>query len=116
MHVQRKCGCNAFNGKVRLFQMKLQFLRANFNLISLVITLKPIYWFDTCSLNASEQGKLEELVNEMALLKERNKSMEDELKEMQDRYSEISLKFAEVEGERQQLVMTLRSLKNPKKS
>ncbi|GFZ02135.1 myosin heavy chain-related protein [Actinidia rufa] len=76
-----------------------------------------------CTKNASEmplmgsdQGQLEELVNETALLKVRNKSMEDELKEMQERYSKISLKFAEVEGERQQLVMTLRNLKNPKKS
>lgn len=52
---------------------------------------------------------------ELELLRERNKLMESELKEMQERYSEISLKFAEVEGERQQLVMTLRSLKNYKK-
>lgn len=51
----------------------------------------------------------------MAALKEKNKSMENELKEMQERYSEISLKFAEVEGERQQLVMTVRNLKNAKK-
>ncbi|KAL7611401.1 hypothetical protein Lser_V15G09858 [Lactuca serriola] len=48
-------------------------------------------------------------------LSNRNKLMEVELKEMQERYSEISLKFAEVEGERQQLVMTLRNLKNAKK-
>ncbi|PWA96335.1 myosin heavy chain-related protein [Artemisia annua] len=52
--------------------------------------------------------------NEMELLN-KNKSMEIELKEMQERYSEISLKFAEVEGERQQLVMTLRNIKNAKK-
>lgn len=52
--------------------------------------------------------------NEMELLN-RNKLMEVELKEMQERYSEISLKFAEVEGERQQLVMALRNLKNAKK-
>jgi hypothetical protein len=38
--------------------------------------------------------------------------MEEELKELHERYSEISLRFAEVEGERQQLVMTVRSLKN----
>lgn len=42
--------------------------------------------------------------------------MESELKDMQDRYSEISLKFAEVEGERQQLVMTVRNLKNAKRN
>lgn len=52
----------------------------------------------------------------MALLKEKNKSMESELKEMEERYSEISLKFAEVEGERQQLVMTVRNLKNGKRA
>ncbi|XP_024993463.1 myosin-11-like [Cynara cardunculus var. scolymus] len=52
---------------------------------------------------------------EMSALLNINKSMEVELKEMQERYSEISLKFAEVEGERQQLVMSLRNLKNTKK-
>ena len=53
---------------------------------------------------------------EVALLKERNKSMEEELKEMRERYSEISLRFAEVEGERQQLVMALRNVKSGKKN
>ncbi|XP_039044606.1 golgin subfamily B member 1-like isoform X4 [Hibiscus syriacus] len=57
-----------------------------------------------------------ELLSEMEGLKERNKSMERELKDMEERYSEISLKFAEVEGERQQLVMTVRNLKNGKKN
>ncbi|XP_052171081.1 uncharacterized protein LOC127787196 [Diospyros lotus] len=65
--------------------------------------------------NARDQPNFDELLNEMESLKERNRSMEGELKEMQDRYSEISLKFAEVEGERQQLIMTLRNLKNAKK-
>ena len=63
-----------------------------------------------------DEGNLTELLTEMAQLKEKNKCMEIELKEMQERYSEISLKFAEVEGERQQLVMTVRNLKNGKKS
>ncbi|KAK8578687.1 hypothetical protein V6N13_141971 [Hibiscus sabdariffa] len=57
----------------------------------------------------------DELIAELASLKERNESMENELKDMQKQYSEISLKFAEVEGARQQLVMTVRSLKNAKK-
>ncbi|XP_060203600.1 uncharacterized protein LOC132631891 isoform X1 [Lycium barbarum] len=56
-----------------------------------------------------------ELRGQVDLLTERNKHMEHELKEMQERYSEISLKFAEVEGERQQLVMALRNLKNGKR-
>lgn len=58
----------------------------------------------------------DELTDEMESMKERNLLMEAELKEMQERYSEISLKFAEVEGERQQLVMKVRNLKNKKKS
>ncbi|KAL1555091.1 rho-associated protein kinase 2-like [Salvia divinorum] len=56
------------------------------------------------------------LLGEVASLTDRNKSMEEELKEMHDRYSEISLRFAEVEGERQQLVMVLRNMKNGKKN
>ncbi|CAJ1952758.1 unnamed protein product [Sphenostylis stenocarpa] len=54
------------------------------------------------------------LLDELAVLKERNKYMGTQLKEMEERYSEISLKFAEVEGERQQLVMDLRNLRNGK--
>ncbi|KAI5017362.1 hypothetical protein ZWY2020_042250 [Hordeum vulgare] len=49
---------------------------------------------------------------ELEALKELNKAMQQELNELHERYSEISLKFAEVEGERQQLVMTVRTLKN----
>lgn len=60
---------------------------------------------------AREAGKPKELLGEMALLMEKNKVMELELKEMRERYSEISLKFAEVEGDRQQLVMNLRKFK-----
>lgn len=56
-----------------------------------------------------------ELQGQVALLTEKNKHMEHELKDMQERYSEISLKFAEVEGERQQLVMALRNSKNGKR-
>jgi len=53
-----------------------------------------------------------EISGELTSLKERNKSMESELKEMQERYLEMSLNFAEVEGERQKLVMTVRNLKS----
>ncbi|KAF5797487.1 putative NT-type C2 domain-containing protein [Helianthus annuus] len=67
------------------------------------------------ALNESTSISQASTAEEMALLKKLNKSMEVELMEMQERYSEISLKFAEVEGERQQLVMTLRNLKNSKK-
>lgn len=66
--------------------------------------------------NTYDQSEIADLLSEMPLLKERNKTMEIELKEMEERYSEISVKFAEVEGERQKLVMTIRNLKNAKKN
>ncbi|XP_014521385.1 myosin-11 isoform X2 [Vigna radiata var. radiata] len=56
-----------------------------------------------------------EISTELTSLKERNKSMESELKEMQERYLEMSLNFAEVEGERQKLVMAVRNLKSTQK-
>lgn len=72
---------------------------------------------DSTSLNChNDNSPNDESTNEMASLKEKNQLMEEELKEMQERYSEISLKFAEVEGERQQLVMKVRNLKNKKKN
>ncbi|KAG8092190.1 hypothetical protein GUJ93_ZPchr0012g20376 [Zizania palustris] len=62
--------------------------------------------------DAAPHADADEAVKELGILKERNTALEEQLKELHERYSEISLKFAEVEGERQQLVMTVRSLKN----
>uniref|UniRef100_A0A0R0LAY5 Uncharacterized protein n=1 Tax=Glycine max TaxID=3847 RepID=A0A0R0LAY5_SOYBN len=62
------------------------------------------------------EDKVEEFNHSIALQKERNNSMETELKELQQRYSEMSLRFVEVEGERQKLVMTVRNLKNARKA
>lgn len=59
---------------------------------------------------------INELINDMLELKRKNSVLDDELKEMQRRYSQISLQFAEVEGERQQLVMTIKSMRVGKKS
>ncbi|XP_027110326.1 uncharacterized protein [Coffea arabica] len=66
--------------------------------------------------HANHIADLAEFSSEVTFLKELNTHLALELKEMQERYSEMSLKFAEVEGERQQLVMTLRNLKNGKKT
>ncbi|XP_058731990.1 intracellular protein transport protein USO1-like [Vicia villosa] len=60
-------------------------------------------------------NRLSDVLTELSSLKEKDISMRTELKELQERYSEMSLKFAEVEGERQKLVMTVRSLKNARK-
>lgn len=42
-------------------------------------------------------------------------AVEAELREMHDRYSQLSLQFAEVEGERQKLKMTLKNIRASKK-
>ncbi|CAB4301846.1 unnamed protein product [Prunus armeniaca] len=68
------------------------------------------------TFHTSDENNFTDLLTELTLLKGRNKSMEKELKDMQERYSEISLRFAEVEGERQQLVMTVRNLRSSKKN
>lgn len=52
---------------------------------------------------------LNELLQEMLELKNRYVIVESELKEMQDRYSQLSMQFADVEGERQKLEMTLKN-------
>ncbi|CAN8252696.1 unnamed protein product [Cochlearia groenlandica] len=65
--------------------------------------------------NGQKEENLTKLSDELAYCKNKNSSMERELKEMEERYSQISLRFAEVEGERQQLVMAVRNLKNGKK-
>ncbi|KAL8159055.1 hypothetical protein V2J09_000592 [Rumex salicifolius] len=69
----------------------------------------------TSTMNSGDEYRLYNLLKEMASLREKNTSMENELKEMQDRYLEMSVNFAEVEGERQMLIMTLRSMKNVRK-
>ncbi|KAL0920330.1 hypothetical protein M5K25_009458 [Dendrobium thyrsiflorum] len=66
---------------------------------------------DIFDIFTSEQKKKAEVLREKAKLKEQNNNIETELKEMHERYSHMSLKFAEVEGERQQLVLKIRSLK-----
>ncbi|KAK8946157.1 hypothetical protein KSP40_PGU000381 [Platanthera guangdongensis] len=66
--------------------------------------------------NNCGQENLPAMLNEMTRKMENSKAIEAELKEMQQRYTDISLRFAEVEGERQQLVMTVRNLKNAQKT
>jgi hypothetical protein len=57
---------------------------------------------------------INELIQDTIELKRRQVAVESELKEMQGRYSELSLQFAEVEGERQKLAMTLK-IRSPMK-
>lgn len=70
---------------------------------------------ETCIEKKVSDSQTSDILTELTLLKEKNKIMEDDLKEMQEKYLEVSLKFAEVEGERQQLVMTIRNLRNGQK-
>jgi len=52
---------------------------------------------------------INELIQDTIELKRRQVAVESELKEMQGRYSELSVQFAEVEGERQKLEMNLKN-------
>ncbi|XP_060198820.1 uncharacterized protein LOC132627474 [Lycium barbarum] len=55
---------------------------------------------------------INELIKEMLEIKEKHVAKENELREMHDRYSQLSLQFAEVEGERQKLKMTLKNVRS----
>ncbi|XP_022768285.1 myosin-9-like isoform X2 [Durio zibethinus] len=54
---------------------------------------------------------INELIKDMLEIKGRYGAVETELKEMHERYSQLSLQFAEVEGERQKLMMTLKNIR-----
>ncbi|KAI3757406.1 hypothetical protein L6452_04943 [Arctium lappa] len=55
---------------------------------------------------------INELIKDMLEIKGKYVNVETELKEMHDRYSQLSLQFAEVEGERQKLMMTLKNVRS----
>lgn len=106
--------------KLNQKEYHLHDLQVHFSIISLLETYSHCASYihrqneDTeqtvCSSPNGCQANLDKMSSEMEYLKTRNISMESELKDMQERYSEISLKFAEVEGERQRLVMRVRNL------
>ncbi|XP_031482601.1 uncharacterized protein LOC116252463 isoform X2 [Nymphaea colorata] len=80
------------------------------------IVIDPSDEQKTCNPCVPSPDDITKMIDEISQLKKKNTSMEDELKEMQERYSDLSLKFAEVEGERQQLIMSVRNLKNAKRT
>ncbi|KAL4311438.1 hypothetical protein GQ457_01G027690 [Hibiscus cannabinus] len=58
---------------------------------------------------------INELIKDMLEIKGRYGAVETELKEMHERYSQLSLRFAEIEGERQKLTMTLKNVRVSRK-
>lgn len=60
-------------------------------------------------------GSVDKVINDLAELKRKNHMLEDELCDMKERYFNMSLQFAEVEAEREELVMTIRNLRGTKK-
>ncbi|KAG6579019.1 hypothetical protein SDJN03_23467, partial [Cucurbita argyrosperma subsp. sororia] len=58
---------------------------------------------------------INELIKDMLDLKGKYTTVETELREMHDRYSQLSLQFAEVEGERQKLMMTVKNVRASRK-
>lgn len=97
---------------------------STFNCSSVIIKTnsKPLTWHTLLSSSFLKQHSdeeavfqsfrdINELIKDMLELKGRYGSVETELKEMHDRYSQLSLQFAEVEGERQKLMMTLKNVR-----
>ncbi|MED6203613.1 hypothetical protein PIB30_000693 [Stylosanthes scabra] len=97
---------SSFLNKEKELQTKIEELENKVEEFNQIIALQQVGQ-ELSIISSKDVCDEKEMVSE---LKERNESMESELKEMQERYLEMSLKFAEVEGERQQLVMTLRNL------
>lgn len=60
-------------------------------------------------------GDVDQVVSDLVGLRTRVKQLEGELRDMRERYSAMSLRFAEVEVEREELVMTIRTLRNGRK-
>ena len=58
---------------------------------------------------------MEQVLQDLADLKRKNSILDDELRDMKERYLNMSLQFAEVEAEREQLVMTLRTRQGARK-
>lgn len=79
-----------------------------------------ILWCDSSFLkqHSDEEAVLKsfrdinELIKDMLEIKGKYVNVESELKEMHERYSELSLQLAEVEGERQKLMMTLKNVRS----
>ncbi|CAA6665089.1 unnamed protein product [Spirodela intermedia] len=59
---------------------------------------------------------INELIGDTLNVRGRHAAMESELKEMHCRYSQLSLQFAEMEGERQKLLMKLKNIRSPRKA
>lgn len=60
-------------------------------------------------------GTVDQVVNDLLRYKQTVSSLQAELKDMQERYFQMSLQFAEVEAQREELVMTVRNFKNGKR-
>ncbi|XP_076892315.1 uncharacterized protein LOC143544016 [Bidens hawaiensis] len=54
---------------------------------------------------------INELIKDILEIKGKNVNVETELNEMHERYTQLSLQLAEIEGERQQLMMTVKNLR-----
>ncbi|KAI3685409.1 hypothetical protein L6452_34651 [Arctium lappa] len=57
---------------------------------------------------------INEVIKDTLEIKSKYANVDTELKEMHERYSQLSLRFAEVEGERQKLMMTIKNSRSPR--
>eukprot|EP00850_Spirogloea_muscicola_P009500 SM000053S17457 [mRNA] locus=s53:535317:544583:+ [translate_table: standard] len=72
----------------------------------------PLAFAEKANVDAAAMKSLganaDEVVQEMATLRRQAKGQEEELQDLRERYSDLSLRFVEVEAERQEMAMLLR--------
>ncbi|KAG6556546.1 hypothetical protein Mapa_001485 [Marchantia paleacea] len=60
-------------------------------------------------------GDVDEIITSLVRLKGHSSKLEGDVKDLRERYATMSLRYAEVEAQREELVMTVRNLRNGKK-
>ncbi|KAL3687925.1 hypothetical protein R1sor_014234 [Riccia sorocarpa] len=62
-----------------------------------------------------QYGDVDQIISDLVRLKAHSSKLEGDVKDLRERYATMSLRYAEVEAQREELVMTVRNLRNGKK-
>ncbi|CAN6476961.1 unnamed protein product [Victoria cruziana] len=105
-------GCNDQDLKIQTLETELaEALEAN-KLYKVQLKSLLCEPSNMCASTLEKLGTLGEMMKDLEEHKDKVTSLEAELKDMRERYFNMSLSFAEVEAQREELVMIVRSLRN----
>ncbi|XP_031502118.1 uncharacterized protein LOC116265563 isoform X2 [Nymphaea colorata] len=105
-------GCNDDALKIQILETELaEALEAN-KLYKVQLKSLLCEPSNICASTLEKLGTLGEMMKDLEDYKNKVTSLETELKDMRERYFNMSLSFAEVEAQREELVMIVRSLRN----